>query len=400
MIRALGVNTNSTKMIALVLSNALIGLSGALICQSQKYADIGMGTGAIVIGLAAIVIGEVLGRLLPGGLTQFSVRLASAVFGSVVYFLIRAIVLQLGIDTNDMKLLSAVIVAVALCVPVVWERYSSRSSSTRREMRQMLKLSHVKKTFNKGTVTEKRALTDVDLTLNDGDFVTVIGGNGAGKSTLLNMIAGVYPLDSGVIELDGTDISRLSESQRAKYLGRVFQDPMRGTAADMQIAENLALAKRRGQRRGLSWGVTKAKKDEYVELLKHLDLGLDTRLNAKVGLLSGGQRQALTLLMATLTKPRLLLLDEHTAALDPKTASKVLNLTEEIVDENHLTTLMVTHNMNDAIRLGNRLIMMHEGHVIFDVAGDEKKSLTVADLLQKFDEVSGGELANDRMLLS
>ena len=182
----------------------------------------------------------------------------------------------------------------------------------------MLKLSHVKKTFNKGTVTEKRALTGVDLTLNDGDFVTVIGGNGAGKSTLLNMIAGVYPLDSGVIELDGTDISRLSESQRAKYLGRVFQDPMRGTAADMQIAENLALAKRRGQRRGLSWGVTKAEKDEYVELLKRLDLGLDTRLNAKVGLLSGGQRQALTLLMATLTRPRLLLLDEHTAALDPK----------------------------------------------------------------------------------
>lgn len=264
----------------------------------------------------------------------------------------------------------------------------------------MLKLSHVKKTFNKGTVTEKRALTGVDLTLNDGDFVTVIGGNGAGKSTLLNMIAGVYPLDSGVIELDGTDISRLSESQRAKYLGRVFQDPMRGTAADMQIAENLALAKRRGQRRGLSWGVTKAEKDEYVELLKRLGpwSGHASQRQGRPAL--GGQRQALTLLMATLTRPRLLLLDEHTAALDPKTASKVLNLTEEIVDENHLTTLMVTHNMNDAIRLGNRLIMMHEGHVIYDVAGNEKKSLTVADLLQKFEEVSGGELANDRMLLS
>lgn len=265
----------------------------------------------------------------------------------------------------------------------------------------MLKLSHVKKTFNKGTVTEKRALTGVDLTLNDGDFVTVIGGNGRRQiHAAQHDCRRISGLDSGVIELDGTDISRLSESQRAKYLGRVFQDPMRGTAADMQIAENLALAKRRGQRRGLSWGVTKAEKDEYVELLKRLDLGLDTRLNAKVGLLSGGQRQALTLLMATLTKPRLLLLDEHTAALDPKTASKVLNLTEEIVDENHLTTLMVTHNMNDAIRLGNRLIMMHEGHVIYDVAGDEKKSLTVADLLQKFEEVSGGELANDRMLLS
>ncbi len=264
----------------------------------------------------------------------------------------------------------------------------------------MLKLSHVKKTFNRGTVTEKRALTGVDLTLADGDFVTVIGGNGAGKSTLLNMIAGVYPLDSGTIELDGEDISRLSEPKRAKYLGRVFQDPMRGTAADMQIEENLALAKRRGQRRGLRWGITKDERAEYAELLKRLDLGLETRMQAKVGLLSGGQRQALTLLMATLTNPRVLLLDEHTAALDPKTASKVLELTEQIVAERQLTTLMVTHNMNDAIRLGNRLIMMHEGRVIYDVAGEEKRALTVPDLLQKFEEVSGGELANDRMLLS
>lgn len=264
----------------------------------------------------------------------------------------------------------------------------------------MLKLSHVKKTFNRGTVTEKRALTGVDLTLADGDFVTVIGGNGAGKSTLLNMIAGVYPLDSGTIELDGEDISRLSEPKRAKYLGRVFQDPMRGTAADMQIEENLALAKRRGQRRGLRWGITKEERAEYAELLKRLDLGLETRMQAKVGLLSGGQRQALTLLMATLTNPRVLLLDEHTAALDPKTASKVLELTEQIVAERQLTTLMVTHNMNDAIRLGNRLIMMHEGRVIYDVAGEEKRALTVPDLLQKFEEVSGGELANDRMLLS
>lgn len=264
----------------------------------------------------------------------------------------------------------------------------------------MLKLSHVKKTFNRGTVTEKRALTGVDLTLADGDFVTVIGGNGAGKSTLLNMIAGVYPLDSGTVELDGEDISRLSEPKRAKYLGRVFQDPMRGTAADMQIEENLALAKRRGQRRGLRWGITKAEREEYAELLKKLDLGLEARMQAKVGLLSGGQRQALTLLMATLTNPRVLLLDEHTAALDPKTASKVLELTEQIVAERQLTTLMVTHNMNDAIRLGNRLIMMHEGRVIYDVAGEEKRSLTVPDLLQKFEEVSGGALANDRMLLS
>ena len=264
----------------------------------------------------------------------------------------------------------------------------------------MLKLSHVKKTFNRGTVTEKRALTGVDLTLADGDFVTVIGGNGAGKSTLLNMIAGVYPLDSGTVELDGEDISRLSEPKRAKYLGRVFQDPMRGTAADMQIEENLALAKRRGERRTLRWGITRAEREEYAELLKKLDLGLETRMQAKVGLLSGGQRQALTLLMATLTNPRVLLLDEHTAALDPKTASKVLELTEQIVGERKLTTLMVTHNMNDAIRLGNRLIMMHEGRVIYDVAGEEKRALTVPDLLQKFEEVRGGQLANDRMLLS
>ena len=264
----------------------------------------------------------------------------------------------------------------------------------------MLRLSHVKKTFNAGTVTEKRALTGVDLELADGDFVTVIGGNGAGKSTLLNMIAGVYAIDSGVIELDGEDISRLSEPARAKYLGRVFQDPMRGTAADMQIDENLALARRRAQRRGLRWGITKGERAEYAELLKTLDLGLEKRMSAKVGLLSGGQRQALTLLMATLTNPRVLLLDEHTAALDPKTAAKVLELTEQIVTERGLTTLMVTHNMNDAIRLGNRLIMMCDGRVIYDVSGEEKGRLTVPDLLRKFEEVSGGELANDRMLLS
>ena len=264
----------------------------------------------------------------------------------------------------------------------------------------MLTLNGVCKTFNAGTINEKRALVNVDLHLAPGDFVTVIGGNGAGKSTLMNMIAGVYPIDSGVIELDGRDISLLSEPARAKYLGRVFQDPMMGTAADMQIIENLAMAKRRGKRRTLAWGVTRAERDEYTERLRELGLGLEKRLTTKVGLLSGGQRQALTLLMATLTEPKLLLLDEHTAALDPKTASKVLDLTEKIVDERRLTTLMVTHNMNDAIRLGNRLIMMHEGRVIYDVSGAEKRSLTVADLLQKFEEVSGGELANDRMLLS
>lgn len=264
----------------------------------------------------------------------------------------------------------------------------------------MLKLTNICKTFNKGTVTEKVALTGVNLELNEGDFVTIIGGNGAGKSTLLNMIAGVYPLDAGTVELDGVDLSRMSEPARAKYLGRVFQDPMRGTAADMWIEENLALAKRRGAKRGLAWGITQEEREEYPKLLAMLDLGLEDRMKAKVGLLSGGQRQALTLLMATLTNPKLLLLDEHTAALDPKTAAKVLELTDKIVAERHLTTMMVTHNMNDAIRLGNRLIMMHEGNIIYDVAGEEKKNLKVSDLLQKFEEVSGGELANDRMLLS
>lgn len=264
----------------------------------------------------------------------------------------------------------------------------------------MLKITNVEKTFNKGTINEKKALTGVNLQLNEGDFVTIIGGNGAGKSTMLNMIAGVYPIDAGKIVLDGVNISKMPEYKRAKYLGRVFQDPMRGTAAGMEIDENLALAYRRGARRTLKWGITKQEKEKYVEELKVLGLGLETRLTSKVGLLSGGQRQALTLLMAALQKPKLLLLDEHTAALDPKTAKTVLDLTEKIVNEEHLTALMVTHNMKDAIRLGNRLIMMHEGNIIYDVAGEEKKNLKVADLLKKFEEASGGEFANDRMILS
>ena len=264
----------------------------------------------------------------------------------------------------------------------------------------MLQITNVEKTFNKGTINEKKALTGLNLTMNDGDFITVIGGNGAGKSTMLNMIAGVYPIDAGTITLDGVNISRWPEHKVAKYLGRVFQDPMRGTAAGMEIEENLALAYRRGEKRSLKWGVTAAEKELYHEKLKILELGLENRMTSKVGLLSGGQRQALTLLMATLKQPKLLLLDEHTAALDPKTAKTVLDLTEKIIAENHLTALMVTHNMKDAIRLGNRLIMMHEGHIIYDVAGEEKKNLHVSDLLKKFEEASGGEFANDRMMLS
>lgn len=264
----------------------------------------------------------------------------------------------------------------------------------------MLTITNVRKTFNKGTVNEKKALCGISLHLNPGDFVTVIGGNGAGKSTMLNMIAGVYPIDSGKIEIDGVNISRDPEYKRAKYIGRVFQDPMRGTAAGMEIQENLALALRRGQRRGLSWGIKANEKDFYRESLTKLGLGLQTRMTSKVGLLSGGQRQALTLLMATLEKPKLLLLDEHTAALDPKTAKKVLELTDEIIKERELTALMVTHNMKDAIQYGNRLIMMHEGRIIYDVAGEEKKNLQVEDLLKKFEEASGEEFANDRMMLA
>lgn len=267
-------------------------------------------------------------------------------------------------------------------------------------MAEMLKLDNIHKTFNPGTINEKIALNGVNLTLNEGDFVTAIGGNGAGKSTTLNAIAGVWPIDSGKIYIGGDDVTKLSEHKRAKYLGRVFQDPMTGTATTMSIEENMAIAARRGEKRGLSWGITHQERDTYREMLKALDLGLEDRLTSKVGLLSGGQRQAITLLMASIKKPKLLLLDEHTAALDPKTAAKVLEISDKIIAENHLTAMMVTHNMKDAIVHGNRLIMMHEGKVILNISGEEKKKLTVEDLLHQFEKVSGEEFANDKALLS
>lgn len=267
-------------------------------------------------------------------------------------------------------------------------------------MGYMLEIKDVHKTFNAGTINEKVALDGVNLNLNPGDFVTIIGGNGAGKSTTLNAIAGVWPIDQGQIIIDGTDISGLSEHKRAAYLGRVFQDPMVGTAATMSIEENMAIAARRGQKRGFGWGITKQEREDFREKLKELDLGLEDRLSSRVGLLSGGQRQAVTLLMATLKHPKLLLLDEHTAALDPKTAAKVLGLSDKLIQENNLTAMMVTHNMKDAIAHGNRLIMMHEGKIIYDVSGEEKKNLHVSDLLAKFEEVSDGEFANDRMMLT
>ena len=263
----------------------------------------------------------------------------------------------------------------------------------------MLRIENIYKTFNPGTINEKVALGGLSLTLNDGDFVTVIGGNGAGKSTMLNAVSGVWELDSGHIYIDDVDVTHMPEYKRARFVGRVFQDPMMGTAADMEIQENLALALRRGKKRGLRWGISKAERERFREELKILGLGLEDRMTNKVGLLSGGQRQALTLLMATIQKPKILLLDEHTAALDPKTARNVLELSDELIRTNHLTTIMITHNMNDAIKYGNRLVMMNNGKIIFDVSGEEKQKLTIEQLLAMFSSSSGESFASDRALL-
>lgn len=264
----------------------------------------------------------------------------------------------------------------------------------------MLELKNICKTFNGGTVNEKKVFEDLNLTLNEGDFVTVIGGNGAGKSTMLNIVAGLHMPDSGTITIDGVDVTNLPEYKRAKYIGRVFQDPRMGTATDMWVEENMAIADRRGMRRGLRWSITNKDRERYKKLLAMLDLGLEDRLSTKMGLLSGGQRQAITLLMAAMKKPKLLLLDEHTAALDPKTAAKVLEITDKIVEQNNLTTLMITHNMRDAINHGNRLIMMHEGKVAVDVSGEAKKNLTIEELLNMFEKASGSEFTSDKEILS
>ena len=264
----------------------------------------------------------------------------------------------------------------------------------------MLKIEHLTKIFGKGTINEMTALNDVNFHGSAGDFITIIGSNGAGKSTLMNCIAGVFPAESGTITLDGIDITKMPEHKRAKYIGRVFQDPMKGTAFDMTIEENLSIAYNKIRKRGLQAGISKADRELFREKLSLLGMGLEDRMKEKVRLLSGGQRQALTLLMASLIRPELLLLDEHTAALDPKTAAKVLDVTENIIEEQSLAAIMVTHNMKDAIRLGNRLIMMHEGKIIYDVSGEEKKKLQVSDLLEKFEQASGGEFANDRMMLA
>ena len=264
----------------------------------------------------------------------------------------------------------------------------------------MLDIKHLSKTFFPGTVNEKKALTDVNLHMEPGDFITIIGGNGAGKSTLLNSIAGVFPIDGGQILIDGVDVSKMPEHKRARYIGRVFQDPMMGTAAGMMIEENLAIASRRGKTPGLSWALKDSDREKFREMLKELDLGLEDRLTSRVGLLSGGQRQALTLLMAAMNKPRILLLDEHTAALDPKTAEKVLAMTKKVIERDHLTSLMITHNMRDALRFGNRLIMMNAGRIVVDVNAEKKAKLTIPDLLALFEKASGSALDNDRIMLS
>ena len=400
MARAQGINTNFIKVLALMISNGLVGLCGALYGQFQGASDVNMGRGAIVIGLAAVIIGEVLfGKFASKRKLAFAFTLASVILGAVIYYMVYQFVLWLKMPSEDMKLFSAIVVAIFLAIPYLKEKRTLSERSVK-IMAYALEIQDIHKVFNRGTINEKVALNGVNLNLNPGDFVTIIGGNGAGKSTTLNAIAGVWPIDSGKIIIDGTDITSLPEHKRAKYLGRVFQDPMTGTAATMDIEENMAIALRRGEKRTLRWGVSREDRELFREKLQTLGLGLEDRMTSKVGLLSGGQRQAITLLMAALKQPKLLLLDEHTAALDPKTAAKVLEISDKIIAENQLTAMMVTHNMKDAIVHGNRLIMMHEGKVIYDVAGEEKKNLQVKDLLAKFEEVSGGEFANDRMMLA
>lgn len=396
MARAQGINTGRAKVVGLMLSNGLVALSGALLTQYQGYADVSMGRGAIVIGLAAVIIGEVLfGKIF----RNFATKLIAVSIGAIIYYIVMQVVLWLGLPTNYLKLLTALVVAMFLAVPHWKSQLFTARSARKGGGSRMLDINHIAKTFNPGLITEKRALADVDLHLAEGDFVTMIGGNGAGKSTTLNAVAGTFMVDRGSIVIDGVDVTHLPEYKRAKYLGRVFQDPMNGTAATMNIEENLALAYRRGQGRTLRWGITAKERDEYREKLATLGLGLEERMSSKVGLLSGGQRQALTLLMATIKQPKLLLLDEHTAALDPKTAKNVLTLTQKIIAENHLTAMMVTHNMKDALEYGNRTIMMHEGKIILDIDAETKKRIHVEDLLVMFEKASGSEINNDRMLL-
>ena len=398
MVRASSINTAFTITVGLCIANAMTALSGAVLAQYQRSADINLGTGMVVIGLASLIIGETLfGR---GGMW---VKAVAAVAGSVIYRFIIALALRANVPSECLKLISAVIVALAIAAPASRPRQISAAAAPtpRREVPAMLDLKNISKTFNPGTVNEKVALENVNLHLDDGDFATIVGSNGAGKSTLFNAIAGEFIADTGTITLDGRDITFLPDFKRSKAIGRMFQDPLRGTAPHMTIEENLALAFLRASGHTSAFSrINKKDRELFAEKLSALGLGLEDRMKQPVGLLSGGQRQALTLLMATLVTPKLLLLDEHTAALDPGTADKVLELTKKIVAENHLTCLMITHNMHDALTLGNRTLMMDHGHIVLDISGEERAHTTVDGLLDRFAENVGHALDNDRILLS
>lgn len=398
MVRASSINTAFTITVGLCIANAMTALSGAVLAQYQRSADINLGTGMVVIGLASLIIGETLfGR---GGMW---VKAAAAVAGSVIYRFIIALALRANVPSECLKLISAVIVALAIAPrPSRPRQISAAAAPTpRRRVPAMLDLKNISKTFNPGTVNEKVALENVNLHLDDGDFATIVGSNGAGKSTLFNAIAGEFIADTGTITLDGRDITFLPDFKRSKAIGRMFQDPLRGTAPHMTIEENLALAFLRASGHTSAFSrINKKDRELFAEKLSALGLGLEDCMKQPVGLLSGGQRQALTLLMATLVTPKLLLLDEHTAALDPGTADKVLELTKKVVAENHLTCLMITHNMHDALTLGNRTLMMDHGHIVLDISGEERAHTTVDGLLDRFAENVGHALDNDRILLS
>ena len=395
MVKSSSINPVFTTVIGLCVANAFTALSGCLLSQSQKSVDINIGQGMVTIALASLLIG---GTLLGHG--GIFARAVGMVLGSFIFRLVYTIALRFNMPAFMLKLVSSVIVVLAISGPYLkkqWPQIRRRMTHTKGGRSFMLKISHISKTFNPGTVNEKKAITDLSLELKKGDFATIIGSNGAGKSTLFNAICGDFLTDAGSIELDGRDITFMPQHARAKEIGRLYQDPMRGTAPGMTIEENLALAAGKG---GWLSRTTRQEKERFREELKKLDIGLEERMSHPVGLLSGGQRQALTLLMATMNPPKLLLLDEHTAALDPGTAEKVLNLTRRIVEENQLTCLMITHNMQSAIDLGNRILMMDSGNIVLDIGGEEKKDMTVDGLLEKFKTGVGKALDNDRILLS
>ena len=419
MARTQGINTDFYVILGLVISNGLIALAGCVGAQRDYTVSSTSGTGMIVIGLAAIIIGEAL-----FGKRSFTNWLISVSLGAIVYYFVIAIALYLGFPSHLLKLLYAILIVIILAFGFLKEKYhwnfnlyeiirgklfknkdKNETEAIQEEVldidainetkvsidknKSMLEVCDAYKVFNKSGNKEdlKVALNHMNIDIKEGEFVTIIGGNGSGKSTFFNCVSGVYVLDGGKIIINGSDVTKTKEYKRAKYIGRVAQDPYQGTAQNMSILENMSIASRRNRRKTLKWGFDKKETKEYKKLLSTLNLGLENRINTKIGLLSGGQRQAVTLLMATLKRPELLFLDEHTAALDPKTAKTVLELTEKIVEKNNLTTVMVTHNMKDAIRYGNRLLMFNNGKCIYDVSGEEKKNLTVEALLKKFENV-------------